>query len=197
MSCETVLHLSQDHAEIRNVLDAFEVFLDQFTGDAAPDRHELWSLLDALSEGLLLRHEEKEETVLLPQLNRMGLSWSDGTLAHVRSDHRHGRYLMRSLRQAAHQSCELSSEDRRHFLAMGREWDNFMLHHMLLEESLLFPYLDANLSAIDDAEVVRHFCAIDEDFEKMADSEMLRVGKERFVEKFASVLPPEVRTNCA
>ncbi len=189
MSCQTVNHLARDHIEVRTVLDAFERFLDQSATDHAPDRHSLWGLIDALTESLLLRHEEKEETVLLPQLSRMGLSWTDGTLAHVRGDHRHGRYLIRNLRQAAHQLKDWSGEDRRHFLAIGRTWVEFLRHHMEQEEAILFPYLDAHFDADQDAEVLRQFQNIDADFDRMADSADLASSKEEFVQKYGHASP--------
>ena len=185
MSTQTVRHLLKEHREINRVLDAFELFLERSRSEAGPDRHELWRLIDALSESLFLRHEEKEETVLLPHLNRMGLSWTDGTLAHVRQDHRHGRYLLRSVRYAAHQSLDWNSDDRRHFLAVGKEWAEFIRRHMAREESMLFPYLDAELSEQADRELMGHFAAIDSDFENMPDHGSLCAGKDEFLRRYA------------
>jgi hemerythrin-like domain-containing protein len=184
MSSRTVCHLAQEHTEIRNVLDAFESFLKKSETTDAPDRHQLWALLDALIESLFLRHEEKEETVLLPYLARLGLSWTDGTLAHVRSDHRHGRYLMRSLRQTVHQLSDWSSEERRHFLSIGHEWLEFLRHHMDREESMLFPFLDAQLDEKSDIELETQFASIDKDFAEMADSQQLAAGKDIFLRQY-------------
>lgn len=186
MSCLSVQHLAQEHREVEEVLDAFDAFVNQSESEAGPDRRELWQLIDALTESLLLRHEEKEETVLLPELVRHGLSWSDGTLNHVRKDHRHGRYLMRTLRQAAHQLADWSGDDRRHFVSIGREWSQFVRRHMRSEETLLFPYLDRQLSPEQDAELLAQFENIDQDFEQMPDAAGLAEGKDAFVQRFRS-----------
>ncbi len=186
MSRQTVIHLTNEHAEICKALDAFEAFLDRSTEETGPDRHELWALLDSLTESLFLRHEEKEETVLLPHLGRMGLSWTDGSLAHVRADHRHGRYLMRSLRQATHQLKDWSTEERRHFVAIGREWLAFLRHHMEQEETTLFPFLDAELTSEDDRLLMEQFAGIDADFEQMADSRELSEAREAFVRQYGA-----------
>lgn len=185
MSAATTGHLKREHEQIEEVLGAFERYLElSKVADQGPDRHELWGLLDCLSENLLIKHEEKEETVLLPELFRHGLSWSDGTLAHVRQEHRHGRYLMRSLRQACHQTLEWSRDDRRHFLAVGREWIDFLRHHMQQEEALLFPFLDRDLDADQDRQLTREFEAIDFDFSTMPDARSLSESRLRFVEKY-------------
>src|SRR5690242_20556905 len=88
--------LTRGHLQIRRPLDAVETyaFLLAQPGDApAVDARHLWPTLDYLTEVLLLRHEEKEETVLLPALHHLGFPWNDGPLAGVRREHRQGRYL--------------------------------------------------------------------------------------------------------
>src|SRR6187549_215114 len=107
MRSPAIEHLVQEHRQIRRCLDAVEAFTAQVERAGHPsetiDRHEVWPLLDYVIDVLMLRHEEKEETVLLPQLQHLGFPWGEGPLAHVRRDHRQGRYLVSALRQSSHQ----------------------------------------------------------------------------------------------
>ncbi len=185
MSCRTTQHLANEHREIESILSAFENFLTHIADEQGGERRrELWGLLDNLTENLFLKHEEKEEVVLMPELLRSGLSWSNAILSHVRTEHRQGRYLLRSLRQACHQVPSWTEKNRQHFLSVSREWVKFMRHHMEQEETRLFPLLDTNLEQEDDERIVNEFERIDLDFEEMLDADFFREGKEAFLQKY-------------
>ncbi len=66
MTCRSVAHLVREHLKIEEILAAFENYLLLAESSPRPDRHELWELVDCLSESLLIRHEEKEETSTSP-----------------------------------------------------------------------------------------------------------------------------------
>lgn len=184
MTSRTVHHLKGEHQFIESVLQAFENYLERALSTAAQDHHELATLVDSISESLFLRHEEKEETILLPELARRGLSWSDGALAHVRQDHRHGRYLLRSLRHASRELRAWSPEQQRHVLAIGKEWVDFNRRHMALEESQLFPVLEGTLNQEDDARVAEHFELLDKEFAEMSDAKQLQEELAAFTQRY-------------
>lgn len=192
MNSKAASHLIQEHQTIARVLAAFEKFLDESeeagVGNSSlrTDPHRLWRVIDYLAENLFMRHEEKEEGVLLPELSRHGLSWTDGALAHVRQEHRHGRYLTRSLIQAVHQKALWSRDDHRHFLAIGRAWLEFLRHHMAVEERALFPLLDRELTEEQDDAMVGEFEAIDCDFGQMEDAQELHEAGRQFAEEYGA-----------
>lgn len=181
MSKASVEHLLKDHRKVLTVLQAFRNFLEV---SAEHDRRELWGLLQGLSEGLFLIHEEKEEIVLLPELARHGLSWSDGPLAHVRKDHRHGRNLFRNLYQSTHQREDWREDERERFVRLGGEWANFLTGHMSQEEKLLFPFMDAELTEDQDASLVRQFEALEKEFSEMPDAGQIALAVKDFVERY-------------
>ncbi len=192
MKTRSVRHLLAEHQQLGQILDAFERYLTQTeqrchqhnAAGAVLDPHELWAIFDYLSEHLLMRHEEKEEVYLLPELSRHGLSWSDTDLQHVRQEHRHARYLMRSLRQAVHQSREWSRDDCRHFLSVGKELVSFLRHHMSVEEKELFRRLDGELDDATDQQLASDFEGVDEDFSKMPDAQDLLLSSQQFVQRY-------------
>lgn len=186
MSTKTTAHLSREHRRATQLLAAFRRYLHHLEVDHVPDSREPSGLIDFLAESFFQRHEEKEEGLLLPELARMGLSWSDGALAEVRHDHRQGRYLLRSLKHAMRQGVAWSKEDRLHFLAIAHEWVDFLRDHMLREERVLFPFVDSRLAEdIDDLLVVQ-FEKIDREYEQMPDFEGLRQASEAFLAKYPS-----------
>lgn len=186
MSTKTTAHLSNEHRQATRLLAAFRRYLKHVEDTHLPDSREPSGLIDFLAESLFQRHEEKEEGLLLPELARMGLSWSDGVLADIRKEHRQGRYLLRSLKQSMRQGEAWSREDRAHFLSIAHEWVDFLRDHMLREERVLFPYVDSRMDADTDAVLVRQFERIDREYEEMADYQTLQEAGEHFVSKFGA-----------
>jgi len=187
-------HLVREHDLIRRHMAAVEVFagaLAEPEWDTPPvDLRRLWPALDFLVDVLLLRHEEKEETVLLPALQQLGLPWADGSLAHVRREHRQGRYLVAALRQAVHQRAPWSPEDRRHFVALALEWVTFTRRHMAQEEEILFPFLAerASLEVLDGLQA--RFEAIDREVDELPNAAQLAEEGRRFSERPLAAAAP-------
>ena len=186
MTTETTAHLRQEHEEIRRQLRGFCGYLRAIKSGEAEGSSEAAGFIDFFGETLLQKHEEKEEDIILPQLARMGLSWSDGTLAHVRKDHRHGRDFFRTLRQSLHLRKRWSFFERTHFLTIARAWVEFVEEHMLREERLLCPFIDANLSSDEDALIVGQLEKTDLEYADMSDSGCL-VSRDAFLERFSGM----------
>jgi hemerythrin-like domain-containing protein len=182
-------HLIQEHHHIRHCLDAVEAFttLVERVGHESEtvDRHELCPFLDYLIEVLMLRHEEKEETVLLPELQHLGFAWGDGPLSHVRRDHRQGRYLVSALRQATHQRSAWTADDLRHFVALSREWLAFNRRHMQLEETVLFPVAAVRIHPVLQETMTARFVAIDHEVDQLPDAQRLTREGRHFLERLA------------
>lgn len=184
MSSQIVGRLQNEHDQIRAILSAFETYLDEALARTSEKHDDMATLMDWLTESLFLLHEEKEETVLLPELSRKGWSWSDGTVAHVRQAHRHCRYLLRSLRHASREKRAWSSEQRRHVLSIGREWIQFNRQHLALEEAHVFPFLASSLSEFEDQKIIEQFLRIDEEYMKMADATQMEEARAAFLSKY-------------
>lgn len=186
MSTKTTLHLSREHRRATHLLAAFRRYLKHVEDANIPDSREPSGLIDFLAESLFQRHEEKEEGLLLPELARMGLSWSDGALADVRHEHRQGRYLLRSLKHAMRQGAAWSTEDRAHFLSIAHEWVDFLRDHMLREEKVLFPFVDGRLAEDIDELLTSQFEQIDREYEEMPDFAELEKAGQAFVAKYGA-----------
>ena len=186
MSTKTTAHLSSEHRQATHFLAAFRRYLQHLEEAHIPDSREPTGLIDFLGESIFQRHEEKEEGVLLPELARMGLSWSDGALAEIRQEHRQGRYLLRSLKHAMRQGEKWSSEDRAHFLSIAHEWVDFSRDHMLREEQVLFPFIDGRMDKDVDELLCKQFEKIDQEYEEMSDFLRLQKASDAFVDKYGA-----------
>lgn len=179
-------HLTREHLGIRRHLDAVETYASLLAepGDVPTvNARHLWPTLDYLTEVLLLRHEEKEETILLPALHQLGFPWGDGPLARVRREHRQGRYLASALHQVAHQRTPWTRDDRRHFVALAQEWIGFIRRHMALEESILFAAFSQRATAELEASLCARFVAVDREVDELPDALDLAVQSRRFADR--------------
>ncbi len=142
-------------------------------------------LVDYLNDLSYLRHEEKEKTMLLPALQRLGLDWNYGLLPRVRQEYRMERYLFRSLRQSALQSSDWSVDDRQHFLSVAREFIAVYRNHMRMEEDQLFPLAEPRLANTEvDAALAGEFTKLDHELRRVPGSEDLRQRGESVAEKY-------------
>lgn len=185
-------HLTREHLEIGRHLDAVETYASLLAEpDDAPavDAKLLWPTLDYLTEVLLLRHEEKEETILLPALHQLGFPWADGPLARVRREHRQGRYLASALRQVAHQRMPWTRDDRRHFVALAQEWVGFIRRHMALEESILFTAYGERATAELEASLCARFVAVDREVDELPNALELAAQSRQFADRQLTTTP--------
>lgn len=173
MASPSIQHLLVEHDWIRNALRVFHERAEDLASPATSNgstRRELSRALDYFLEVVLLRHEEKEETLLLPELARAGAAWSDGPLADVRHDHRHGRYLGVSLRHALHQDEDWDTDDERHFFSVLTEWLELHHKHLDHEEAALFPLAERNLERSQDQTLLERFERVDIEVGRMPGS---------------------------
>lgn len=181
---ETVRHLLSEHRTLASTLAAFEHLLDEIEEGQKPDRALLRVLVDCISDFCSLRHEEKEEALLVPELERLGMEWDTGPLAYTRREHRQVHYLIRSLQHDCLQRDNWENEDCRHFVSIGRELIAFLTRHMKHEEEYLFPEAEARLTPEIDAELAARFEEIDEELDHATDSQSLQARAALLVARF-------------
>ncbi len=186
MTSEAVQHLLREHRTFGRILGAFAGMLATVEAKKSVARGDIATLVDYMSELSYIRHEEKEETILLPALARLGLDWESGVLPHVRREHREERYLLRSLRHSALQVSDWSEDDRLHFLSIGRELVTFMKHHLAEEEAQLFPAAEQRLTPAADQAMLDEFTAFDRELDRVPDSAELKARAEGVMARYAA-----------
>lgn len=183
MTTSVVQHLTHEHELIRSVLLAFSRFLEspEAKSEGAPEEASM--LLTYFEELLFLRHEEKEEIVLLPELARSGMSWSEGALLYVREEHQQGRHLLASLKHLVRANGVWTSSQLERCRKTAAEWTEFLFDHMDREEAAVFPV------ALDLAPTserwLADFVRIDREIAELRDSAMLEVWARGFLARYS------------
>jgi hemerythrin-like domain-containing protein len=141
--------LTREHQVISSLIGALERYASRLREGAPVEVADLSSFAAVFRELVDFRHHEKEEGILLPLLARNGFAWNEGHLADVRREHRHLRYLIDVLQQAAakHESnaARSSQEDRWQIAGAALAFVDFKRVHMHKENTLLFPVISERL----------------------------------------------------
>jgi hemerythrin-like domain-containing protein len=131
--------LQSEHRVIRRALDALEVYVEAVERGEPVDRADLGRFVSFFRDFVDLCHCDKEEHVFLPLLVEHGLDWGDSALSSVFDDHKHERYLVRVLADAASQEKDFNLTTRQHVVRVARQFVAFQRAHIALEEDRLFP----------------------------------------------------------
>ncbi len=177
---QALQHLLFEHREVRALLDAFELHLSEMEGEIQADAREASALLEYLSEIFFVKHEEKEETILLPELYRERILADLDELRRLREQHHRGQQLLDHLWKALRLGEEWGPGERELFISEGAAWLRFIRGHFRLEEEHIFPRLEGLMNAELDARMMIEFQKIDRDFRKVPDAQHLKAAAEGF-----------------
>ena len=139
-------NLAEDHAVIDRTLDAFERMVNRVERDEATNREDLTGFITFFEDFADITHHDKEEEILMPALVDAGYDWYDGPAARLRREHRHERYLLRSLRDVALHGVTPGSARAAHFASVARTFVEFVRQHIRRESIELFPAAQSKLS---------------------------------------------------
>jgi uncharacterized alpha-E superfamily protein/hemerythrin-like domain-containing protein len=178
--------LEREHREMDKLLGVVDqLSLEAERGDSV-DRTDLEALLMIVRDWGQLGHHEKEEDVLTPMLVAHGFDWYDGPLAFMRRQHRQERYLFRCLEDLSSQREQWSSEARRSFASMAREYASFMREHMRREETDLFELARSSLPAEAKAALRTSFQQFDAELKRTTSPTQVREELQRLLHKYGA-----------
>lgn len=160
-SNDPFVQLAREHRAVERVLQILDEFAAHALASGEIEREDLLAVVGFFTDFGVLGHHEKEEAILMPALLGEGFAWYDGPLSAMRRDHRHEHYFLRVLTHLGRQEDAWSSEDRRQFVSVVREFSQFLREHMRREQQDVFEPADERLSAAAKAAVAAEFERLD------------------------------------
>jgi hemerythrin-like domain-containing protein len=158
--------LTREHQMISKLMGALQTYASRLREGAPVIIADLPHFAAVFRELVDFRHHEKEEGILLPLLARNGFAWNAGPLAEVRREHRHLRYLIDVLYQAAAkheaQGSLSSQEDRWQIAGAALAFVEFKRGHMQKEDDVLFAAVQARLNGAALDQLERELSQFDE-----------------------------------
>lgn len=181
---QAVSSLVREHQLISALLGALCSYAARLRSALPPDAADFQRFASTFRELVDYRHHEKEESILLPLLTRNGFAWSSGSLAEVRREHSHLRYLMDVIYQAAARELTWSLDERRKLADAAAAFVEFKRRHLQKEESVLFPAVSRRLDASALAQLEAELSHFDEATGRNRESAQAWLIAEQLIERY-------------
>jgi regulator of cell morphogenesis and NO signaling len=161
MALHSTTILLAEHRQVEAVLSQLETVVDQFLTSpqvSAESQKDLHAMVKFLTADLTL-HIRKEDEGLFPKLQIL-FPPGMGPLVVMDLEHREAEEALRGLAEGARRLAAEPASDGAAAARVrdcGRRLIRVLRSHLMKEEQVLFPMAAANLTAADDAEVVKKF----------------------------------------
>jgi hemerythrin-like domain-containing protein len=142
----------------KNILKIADVLEDVLAREPEPGAFDYDAIEDCVSFIRLYAdalHHGKEEDLLFPELEAVGLSRDGGPLAVMLHEHREGRVFARAMADALGPAREGEADAQRRLLNAGLGYVSLIRGHILKEDNILFNMADQMI----DASACRSLCA--------------------------------------
>jgi hemerythrin-like domain-containing protein len=159
MTSATIRIIRDEHVALAAMLRSILLLIEKHRREATPpDFATLRAMLFYVDEFPEQRHHRKESALLFPKL-RARTPLSRDLLDKLEEDHARGEYKIRELEHAL-SGFEMLGEVRREaFERAARQYVDFYLNHMALEEREILPLAERVLTERDWAELDEAFAA--------------------------------------
>jgi hemerythrin-like domain-containing protein len=159
MTSATIRIIRDEHVALAAMLRSILLLIEKHRREATPpDFATLRAMLFYVDEFPEQRHHRKESALLFPKL-RARTPLSRDLLDKLEEDHARGEYKIRELEHAL-LGFEMLGEVRRDaFERAARQYVDFYLNHMALEEREILPLAERVLTRRDWAELDEAFAA--------------------------------------
>jgi hemerythrin-like domain-containing protein len=144
--------LLEEHAAILRILDILDHVCERLESGidvASGDIQEIVEFLIVFADGC---HHGKEEEILFPALERVGIPRERGPIGIMLAEHDLGRKYIRGMKEALEKGLHSQGDVLPSFIGNARAYGNLLSLHISKENTFLFPAVDQRLSP----EIQRH-----------------------------------------
>jgi len=145
--------LIHEHKSILIALDVIEKMYERIQNDKELDYKDIEDIIEFLKVFADKCHHGKEEDLLFPALEEVGIKNQDGPIGVMLAQHRQGRELINQMEQ----SIENKIINRQVFVNSASSYVNLLRNHIERENSMLFPMSDAKLPVLKQKELLDNF----------------------------------------
>ena len=134
----------------RNILKVAGVLEDILAREPEPGAFDYDAIEDCVSFIRLYAdalHHGKEEDLLFPEMEAVGMSRNSGPLAVMLHEHQEGRAFARAMADALPTAREGDAPGQRRLLNAGRGYVSLIRGHILKEDNILFNMADQMIGA--------------------------------------------------
>jgi hemerythrin-like domain-containing protein len=166
--------LAGEHRLISRTLDAFDRFIGKVEAGGPLDVVEFNRFIVFFREFVELVHNDKEENVIFPAMQRLGYSKSGAPIAHIHAEHRREEKILFELRQAAVSARPQSSARSARLVGLVHELIAFERSHIKKEDELFYPTVKKELGGQTLESITRQLWAGEDADLKLVEDAWLR-----------------------
>ena len=148
--------LRAEHEGIMNMLDILERISEQMASGRAANLGHLDRIIEFLSVFADKCHHGKEEDILFPALEKVGIPKEGGPIGVMLAEHDHRREEIRSMRKAL-EELRGGRDANEDFLKAARAYIGLLRSHIAKENDVLFVMAERNLSREEQARLLEAF----------------------------------------
>jgi hemerythrin-like domain-containing protein len=155
--------LRAEHQGIRMMMSVLGKICDNMASGGRADTAQIAKILDFFKVFVDKCHHGKEEAMLFPALEKVGIAKEGGPIGVMLSEHEHGRALVRNMTKFLAEYESGSSDAGKEFCRNTREYIGFLDSHIDKENNVLFEMADANLSEAEQNDLYERFEKFEEE----------------------------------
>jgi hemerythrin-like domain-containing protein len=145
--------LIHEHKAIEIALNILEKMNERLDKNGGPDYNDINNLLEFLKEFADKCHHGKEEGFLFPALEKVGVRNEGGPIGVMLSEHTKGRNFIKQMRD----SILREQVDKQGFIEAATSYIRLLRAHIQKENTVLFPLIDARMSASEQKDLLENF----------------------------------------
>jgi hemerythrin-like domain-containing protein len=156
-----IQELKDEHRAIEGALHILESIAEAI--ETPSGRDDAQRMLDFLRVFADTCHHGKEERVLFPSLENIGVSRTGGPIGMMLHEHDIGRGHIRSMAEALKSFEEGDRAAGQHFRAHAHDYAALLRRHITKEDQVLFEIADQRLAPVTKGEIQAQFDRIERD----------------------------------
>ena len=142
-----IAELKTEHETVRVVLNVLRQIADETTlCNRITHKDDIVSLIDFFRTFLDRCHHAKEEKLLFPALEALGVGRNGGPIGVMLSEHEQGRSIVSAMERALHVDSDESRFNAQRFAEAARSFVELLDRHIEKENTVLFPLAEMRLS---------------------------------------------------
>jgi hemerythrin-like domain-containing protein len=145
--------LIHEHKAIQIILEIIEKIREKMEKNEETNFKDINEILEFLKEFADKCHHGKEENILFPALEKIGMKNENGPIGIMLSQHNLGRDLIKKMQE----SILFNPVNKTGFINAAENYVYLMRVHINKENNILFPICDTELSASEQNDLLRRF----------------------------------------
>lgn len=159
---DPITELKAEHQAVKLALSILEKIAIKLTKNEPVELAQLDQILEFLTTFVDQCHHSKEEELLLPALEKIGVAREGGPIGIMLQEHDGGRKLVKGLRQGV---ADLKNGDLKavaQIVSNIRNYSNILNKHIYKEDNMLYPIAAKALTTEQIEQLTAGFAAIEE-----------------------------------